>query len=123
MSNDVIRTAARAAHEANRVWCAFSGDHSQVSWDDAPEWQRRSAMTGVQLLASDPDLGDDATHNSWLAEKVAEGWVYGPVKDVVAKTHPCVVPFSALPPHQQFKDTLFRTVVLSILKGMNYVHD
>jgi hypothetical protein len=48
-----------------------------------------------------------------MAEKVAAGWVYGEVKDPDAKppTHPCIVPFEELPPEQQFKDVLFKTIV------------
>jgi hypothetical protein len=36
-------------------------------------------------------------------EKVKDGWVYGEVKDVEAKTHPCIVPFDALSVEQTDK--------------------
>jgi len=51
------------------------------------------------------------SHAAWLALKVAEGWIYGPVKDADAKTHPCCVPYSELPQAQRVKDFLFRAVV------------
>ena len=102
---------ARICHEANRAWCEFNGDFSQTSWDEAPDWQRTSAINGVAFHRNNPDAGDSASHDNWMREKVADGWVCGPVKDADAKTHPCIVPFGELSPAQQFKDKLFRTIV------------
>lgn len=106
---------ARVAHEVNRVWCEFHGDATQPSWLDAPDWQVDSAIAGVKFHLVNPDADDAASHNNWLAHKTAEGWVYGPVKDPEAKTHPCMVPFDELPREQQFKDRLFRTIVHAFL--------
>lgn len=102
---------ARIAHEVNRAYCAALGDLSQLAWDDAPEWQRESALAGVMLHLSNPDAGPEASHEAWMARKVAEGWQYGPTKDADAKTHPCLVPFAELPVEQQAKDFLFRAIV------------
>lgn len=102
---------ARVCHEANRAWCITRGDMSQVSWDEAPQWQRDSAIDGVMFHINNPDAGDSASHDSWMAEKVRTGWVYGAVKDAEAKTHPCMVPFEELPWDQQVKDRLFRSIV------------
>lgn len=104
-------TIARVCHEVNRAWCEFNGDQSQAGWSAAPEWQKESAINGVLFHIANPDAGDSASHDSWAAEKVAAGWVYGPTKDAEALTHPCLVPFEDLPPEQQFKDRLFRTIV------------
>ena len=52
-----------------------------------------------------------------MAQKVADGWTHGEVKDVEAKTHPCLVPFSALPVEQQAKDFIFRAVVHALAKA------
>lgn len=101
---------ARVCHEVNRAYCEALGDYSQPSWEDAPDWQRDSALKGVDLHLSD-DLPPEASHDSWMAQKVAEGWVYGLVKDPERKTHPCMVPFNQLPPEQQAKDFIFRAIV------------
>lgn len=101
---------ARACHEVNKAFCESQGDFSQAKWEDAPDWQKGSAMMGVELHLSG-DVGPEATHESWMKQKVSEGWVYGPVKDADKKEHPCMVAFSELPPHQQAKDHLFRGVV------------
>lgn len=101
---------ARVAHEVNRAYCQALGDDSQPSWEDAPQWQRDSAMLGVALHTSG-DHGPEASHASWMAQKVAEGWVYGPYKDPENKRHHCIVPFDQLPVAQQAKDFIFRGVV------------
>jgi hypothetical protein len=110
---------AEVCHEVNRAYCAALGDNSQPPWDDAPEWQRSSARMGVDLHTMG-DFGPEASHISWMKQKVEEGWVYGEVKDPVAKTHPCIVPFSQLPREQQAKDFIFRAVVHA-LRGMSDV--
>lgn len=102
---------ARVCHEANRAYCAATGDASQPAWEDAPPWQRESAVIGVRFHLANPHAGDEASHEEWLRVKRAEGWVYGATKDAAARTHPCMVPFHKLPEEQQRKDTLFRAVV------------
>lgn len=105
----LILTLAHIAHEANRAYCRSVGDDSQPAWDDAPEWQRESAMKGIEgaLAGNTPEQ----QHQSWLAVKEADGWVYGEVKDADAKTHPCMVPYAQLPAEQQRKDHLYGAVV------------
>lgn len=105
---------ARVCHEANRAYCATLGDYSQPSWDEAPKWQRASACLGVDALIADPSLSAEDMHKRWAAHKTAEGWVYGPVKDAKAKTHPCLVPFDDLPEDQQRKDNLFQAIVRAL---------
>lgn len=108
---------ATVAHEANRAWCATHGDFSQVAWADAPQWQRDSALLGVEFILSNPDAGDSALHDNWAKDKANDGWVYGATKDVDAKTHPCMVPFEDLPDEQQAKDRLFRSVVTALAEN------
>lgn len=108
MTNEQI---AHVCHDANRALCATHGDLSQPPWDEAPAWQRESAIHGVEFCQSHQDAPASANHDSWLREKLAAGWTYGPVKDAVAKTHPCLVPFEQLPSEQQAKDALFKAVV------------
>ena len=92
---------------------ASLGDLSQPSWDDAPDWQKQSAITGVNLHTKNTEAGVEASHESWMKEKVDDGWVYGEKKDPEAKppTHHCIVPFDQLPKEQQAKDFIFRAVV------------
>lgn len=101
---------ARVCHEVNRAYCQALGDHSQPAWEDAPQWQKDSAMLGVKLH-TEKNVGPQASHESWMTQKVLDGWMYGAAKDADAKTHPCIVPFDMLPPEQQAKDFIFRAVV------------
>jgi hypothetical protein len=113
-NHDQIYAIARVAHEANRAWCLAAGDASNLPWEDAPEWQRKSAFNGVRFVLENPDAPASANHDAWSKEKIADGWIYGEAKDPEKKTHPCLVGFEALPPHQQAKDRLFRAVVLAL---------
>lgn len=102
---------AKVCHEANRAYCEVIGDYSQESYEDAPQWQKNSALLGVELHIANPNAGAEASHKSWRRQKHAEGWKYGPVKDPSTKEHPCMVDFDELPTEQQLKDYLFRNVV------------
>ncbi len=102
---------AAVAHDINRAYCLSIGDDSQPTWADAPEWQKRSALAGVDMHLANPDATPEQSHESWLEQKIAEGWVYGEVKDVENKQHPCCVPYDELAPEQKCKDYLFRAVV------------
>lgn len=106
---------AKVCHEANRAYCQALGDNSQPPWGNAPDWQKASAVAGVKFHKSNPDAGPEASHESWMAQKVADGWTYGENKDPDAKTHPCIVPFDQLPREQQAKDFIFRAIVHAML--------
>ena len=116
MSNQTKKVIdiAIVCHAANRMWCEANDDTSQKHWNDAEQWQRDSAMKGVQFRLDNPDAGEDTQHNAWMADKVADGWIYGEVKDAELKTHPCIVPFNELPEFQQKKDALFCAIVDSL---------
>jgi hypothetical protein len=105
---------ARVCHEANRAYCLSIGDHSHLPWDSAPEWQKNSAIDGVNFVLAHPTASPRSSHDNWLAEKERAGWRYGPVKDEEKKEHPCFVPYEELPEHQRKKDDLFLAVVRAL---------
>jgi hypothetical protein len=107
---------AQVAHEVNRAYCKAIGDDSQSAWDDAPAWQTDSAVKGVRFHLNN-DATPEQSHESWMAQKAAEGWRYGPVKDAEAKTHPCFCAYSELPQEQRVKDYLFKAVI-ETMKGL-----
>jgi hypothetical protein len=108
---EATANTARIAHEMNRRWCELTGDNSQPAWEDAPQWQRDSAIAGVTFHLENPSAGPSASHESWLAVKAAEGWKYGPAKDPEKREHPCCIPYSELPALQKAKDAIFVAVV------------
>jgi len=105
-----VENIAKVCHEANRAYCQSIGDDSQKSWDEAPQWQRQSAINGVNFHL-EKDRQPEDLHESWLREKEEAGWKYGPVKDPDKKEHPCFVPFNELPREQQIKDFIFSHIV------------
>ena len=120
--NDVDREAIAAiCHEANRAYCQSIGDNSQPAWEDAPDWQKESALKGVNYHLDNEGTTPADSHASWLKEKEENGWVYGDVKDPEAKTHPCMVPHAELPREQQIKDDIFWSIVQAMksLEGQN----
>ncbi len=101
---------AAVIHDANRRLQLILEDPAPSQpWDNAEQWQRDSAVDGVQRAL------DGATprelHENWCSYRRADGWVYGETKDAVAKTHPCLVDYDELPTEQRVKDSLFFGVV------------
>lgn len=109
---------AKVAYEANAEYCRSIGD-PVAPWEVTEE----STTKGVFALISDPSLTPEQLHQSWMAQKIREGYRYGKVKDAEAKTHPNLVDYSALPEQQRVKDYLFQAIVrvlAALPKG--YVH-
>jgi hypothetical protein len=104
---------ARVCHEANRALQIEAGDPAvSPSWEDAPAWQRESAVDGVAQAQA--GATPDELHGAWCRFKEQDGWVYGPEKDADAKTHPCLVPYAQLPEEQRRKDAVFGAIVAAL---------
>lgn len=101
---------AKVCHNVNKAYCESIGDNTQVTWEKAPEWQQKSAVSGV-LFHLDNDVTPEQSHENWVESKVVDGWIYGDVKDEGLKTHPCMVPYNDLPKEQRMKDLLFKSIV------------
>ena len=80
-----VEQIAKVAHEMNRALCQAFGDDSQVPWEEAPEWQRSSAINNVEFHIAHPDAGPEHSHNSWMTDKLNCGWKWGPIKDAEKK--------------------------------------
>jgi hypothetical protein len=113
-----IEAIARTCHEANKGWCEAHGDFSQATWGLAEQWQRDSAVKGVEVALAT----SEQQHEAWAADKVADGWTYGPVKDAANKTHPCLVDYH-LPAMQRAKDGLFRATVRALAPALGLTSD
>lgn len=109
MSRVTVERIANLCHNVNKAYCESIGDMSQPAWEDAPEWQKSSAINGVKFHIEN-DVTPEMSHENWLKQKLEEGWVYGKVKDPAAKTHPCIMRYDELPKYQRAKDKLFKAV-------------
>jgi hypothetical protein len=105
-----VTDIARVCHEANRALQLIQADPApSPSWDDAPQWQRDSAIDGVRFALDGKSPREQ--HIAWCADKYRDGWVYGEVKDADAKTHHCLVDYDELPEGQRDKDRVFVAIV------------
>jgi hypothetical protein len=110
MKNLDVEFIAKVCHQVNKAYCKALGDISQPDWDDAPDWQKESAINGVQYRLANPDATSETQHIQWMKVKSADGWQYGPVKDPAKKEHPCMVPYDELPVEQRAKDPIFAAI-------------
>lgn len=106
-----VANIAKVCHEVNRAYCKSIGDNTQNSWEDAEQWARDSACSGVSFHLDAPSTTPEESHAEWYRHKLADGWKYGPIKDPSKKEHPCMVPYDQLPIEQRTKDYLFKAVV------------
>lgn len=65
-----------------------------------------------QLLELTEQLAENI-HDLWAAGRMEEGWTYGPSRDDSARTHPCLVPYDALPESEKAYD---RSTAMQTLK-------
>lgn len=111
----VAGAIAQVCHEANRAYCLmFTDDGSQIPWEDLPPSKQASIVKGVEFLLSNPDVTPSDLHQSWVDDKIANGWKLGPKRDDGKKEHPDLVDFSKLPAAEQRKDILFEAITRAL---------
>jgi hypothetical protein len=108
---------AHVVHEANRALQVIQGDPApSLPWlCETPEI-RANAIAGVR--AARDGVSPRVLHETWCRDKTEHGWTYGPVKDAVARTHPCLVPYDQLPDGQREKNRVFIAVVEAMTLGL-----
>lgn len=113
MENLSVDDIARVCHEANRALQFIAGDPApSVPWPAESEETRESARHGV--VAALAGRTPEQMHEEWCRWQREHDWRYGEVKDALAKTHPCMVPYGELPPDQRVKDRLFVAIVTTL---------
>lgn len=111
-----IEQIAQIVHETNSAFCQTIGDFSQLPWAITAPDIKESARQGVRAIIDNPDTTPQQSHDIWMKNKIADGWVYGHVKDAKAKTHPALIPYDQLDENQRRKDALFIAVVKAMLQ-------
>ena len=115
LSKEQIEYIANCCHNTNKFYCEALGDYSQPEYVDAPEEIQKSAINGVMYVLDNQNATSSNKHESWMKEKIENGWVYGEVKDTEKKTHPCLVLYEELPVSHQFKYYLFKLAAVNAL--------
>ena len=60
------------------------------------------------------------THEVWAAQRIKDGWVYGPQRDDTKKHHPCLVPYSELPEAEKEYDRKTAGEALKAVMALGY---
>ncbi|MBI5387148.1 MAG: Ryanodine receptor Ryr [Verrucomicrobia bacterium] len=87
-------------------------------------YQPRPIATGhVELPAELSPLTErlaENAHDLWAAQRLAQGWTYGPQRDDQAKHHPCLVPYADLPESEKEYDRLTALGTLKAILALGY---
>jgi len=54
-------------------------------------------------------------HEVWAAERISQGWKYGPARRDDTKEHPCLIPYEELPESEKVYD---RNTAMETLKAV-----
>ena len=63
--------------------------------------------TSVELPAELEELVEQMSknvHEVWAETRIRQGWTYGPERNDELKTHPCLIPYEALPEEEKEYD-------------------
>jgi len=60
------------------------------------------------------------THEVWAAERMKEGWTWGPVRSDERKEHPCLVPYEELPEQEKDYDRRTSEETLRVISLLGY---
>jgi hypothetical protein len=60
------------------------------------------------------------THEVWAAQRIKDGWTYGPKRDDEAKKHPCLIPYEELPESEKEYDRKTAGEALKAIISLGY---
>jgi len=59
-------------------------------------------------------------HDMWAAQRLGDGWSYGPQRNDEQKHHPCLVPYDQLPESEKEYDRLTALGTLKAILQLGY---
>ena len=101
---------AKLAYQINRLFSQAVGDQVKPYNKE----QEDATLQGIEDFKKNPSTSPKEAHDKWVSAKKASGWVFGPKKDAVKKTHPNILPYGALTKEQKAKDEIF----IAVMKGV-----
>jgi hypothetical protein len=106
---DLIERRAIFVYEGARMQAvAVNAPIVPESWSHRDDAFRTQFLKIIENQCGPYRFTDpEAAHDSWWRKYEEMGWVYGPVRDPEAKTHPDMVPFDELDPRERDKDAVF----------------
>jgi ryanodine receptor 2 len=79
-----------------------------------------SAVSPPEELRDLTERLAENTHDMWAAQRIAEGWSYGPERDDRKKLHPCLVPYDQLPESEKEYDRITSLGTLKAILSLGY---
>ena len=80
-------------------------------------------LSGVAVPQELLDLTEklaEANHDTWAAQRISQGWTYGPARDDATKQTPCLVPYSDLTDVEKEYDRKTSMDTIRLLLAMGY---
>jgi hypothetical protein len=121
----------RQPAHANRPWAELPETYRRASRESAKHFRAKLEVVGRRLAeagsAQEAPLQADELeqlarieHDRWWADRAADGWRHGMVRDDVRKLHPDMVPYEELsePIRQLDRDMIERMVELLGGRGL-----
>ena len=62
-----------------------------------------------------------STHEVQVASRIAEGWIYGNMRNDMKKQHPCLVPYEVLPESEKEYDCATAMETLKVIHKLGFV--
>ena len=90
---------------------------------NAPYQPRPVDTSRVELTPELQRLGEmlaKNTHENWSAQRLADGWTWGPERDDERKLHPCLVPYEELTEEEKDYDRRTAWETLKVLLAMGF---
>jgi len=98
--DEALRFYAHIVHCMNNEICKLNNEQT-IEWKDLPDYMLEG-LKGAVWSGRTPR----ESHEAWMQDRLANGWVLGPVKSIENKVSPCLVPYDKLPYSQKVKDCL-----------------
>lgn len=79
--------------------------------------------TGIELPEELLPLAEELArnvHEVWSANRIADGWSYGPERDDEKLQHPCLVPYDELPEREKDYDRATSAETLRLILSLGF---
>ena len=109
-----LEEAAKIIHETLSHYKKENNNPVIINWDQASPEKKQSTIDGIKYHLLNPTASGKDSHDSWMNQKIANGWSYGETKDPIKKSHPNLVPYDRLDDHTKSLDHIFSGLVNSL---------
>jgi hypothetical protein len=106
------RVGIKAAEKDSQTAKLKAQERRSGDWMSEDDQQSRyqprpmdiSDVTVPDHLRELSEMLAENAHEVWAAQRMSDGWQYGPSRDDNAKQHPCLVPYDRLPESEKKYD-------------------